>query len=550
MRLTARLAALRARAKRADLAAEEGFTMIAAVGAVTLITVLAAAALAATNGDLHLVRHDLDHKRAHAAAQAGIADYSFHLNNDNDYWTKCTEVPEPNAVNQAGAEPLRKRRVSGSEGAEYAIELLPATTGPGEECDPSNPVETMLEQGGPETGSFRIRSTGYSGNAKVSIVASYKRASLLDYIYFTQLETSDPATYPASWQPGAYQQCTKFIREGRYDDPIPGSSGHYCTRIVFISGDEINGPLHTNDELQICGTPTFGRSPADVIEVSGPPEGWIGLNCSGYGSPEPDFVGPFVTTAPVLTPPPTNSRLKDIAEEEGYAFTGQTRITLNGEEIEVKEGSGPWETKPVPAGGVVYVENGGSCSSSYSPYARTDQMYPSTSGCGNAIVRGDYGGQLTIAAENDVIVDNDIERSGTGLLGLVANNFVRVYHPLYPYWRSTSRDPQDCNGTGNDDSGIYNGIGTPHNLRIDAAILAINHSFIVDHYNCGSSLGTLTVNGAISQKYRGAVGLTSGAGYVKNYNYDDRLRYQEPPKFLDPVESAWHIQRETLDFPE
>jgi hypothetical protein len=56
------------------------------------------------------------------------------------------------------------------------------------------------------------------------------------------------------------------------------------------------------------------------------------------------------------------------------------------------------------------------------------------------------------------------------------------------------------------------------------------------------------VNGAISQKFRGAVGTTGGTGYLKDYNYDDRLRYQEPPNFLDPVQSAWHIQRETLDF--
>ncbi len=63
------------------------------------------------------------------------------------------------------------------------------------------------------------------------------------------------------------------------------------------------------------------------------------------------------------------------------------------------------------------------------------------------------------------------------------------------------------------------------------------------------TLGTLTVNGAISQKFRGPVGTTGGTGYFKNYNYDDRLRYQEPPNFLDPVESAWHIQRETLDNP-
>ena len=45
-------------------------------------------------------------------------------------------------------------------------------------------------------------------------------------------------------------------------------------------------------------------------------------------------------------------------------------------------------------------------------------------------MRGTYTGQLTIAAENDIIVDGNLTRTGNGLLGLVANNFVRVKHPV------------------------------------------------------------------------------------------------------------------------
>ncbi len=194
---------------------------------------------------------------------------------------------------------------------------------------------------------------------------------------------------------------------------------------------------------------------------------------------------------------------------------------------------------------MVYVKNG-SCSSSYSPFTAT---YPSTSGCGNVRVYGTYSGQLTIAAENDVIIWDDIIRTGNGMLGLIANNFVRVRHPICPSNNlgcsngtiSAQTSKNNCNGV--------NGTGSQSNLRIDAAMLAIQHSFIVDHYNCGNNLGNLTINGAFSQKFRGAVGTTGGNGYLKNYNYDDRLRYQEPPSFLDPVQSAWHIQRETLDFP-
>lgn len=64
-----------------------------------------------------------------------------------------------------------------------------------------------------------------------------------------------------------------------------------------------------------------------------------------------------------------------------------------------------------------------------------------------------------------------------------------------------------------------NGSGTITNLNIDAAILAVTGSFIVDNYDCAGSLGNLTVNGAIAQFYRGPVGTTNGNGYTKNYNF-------------------------------
>jgi hypothetical protein len=203
---------------------------------------------------------------------------------------------------------------------------------------------------------------------------------------------------------------------------------------------------------------------------------------------------------------------------------------------------------PIPSNGVVYVANGAGCSSNYSPFTAT---YPASSGCGNALVRGSgYTSQLTIAAENDIIIEDDLTRSGNGMVGLIANNFVRIKHPVCPSGNlgcsngtiTSQTEAGDCNG------GV-NGTGSQSNLRIDAAMLAIEHSFIVDHYDCGGSLSEIEVNGAIAQKFRGPVGTTGGTGYIKDYNYDDRLRYLEPPHFFDPVEAAWHVQRETLDFP-
>src|SRR5262249_6977159 len=91
------------RSRAARLAHDEGgFTMIAVVSSIALVSALVGASIVATNSDQGLLRRDIAQKQAYQAAQAGIADYTYHLNNDSGYWTRCTAVPTPNAVNQQG----------------------------------------------------------------------------------------------------------------------------------------------------------------------------------------------------------------------------------------------------------------------------------------------------------------------------------------------------------------------------------------------------------------------------------------------------------------
>jgi type II secretory pathway pseudopilin PulG len=528
------------------LSAEDGFTMLTTMMAVTLVTAVSAVAITAVSGDIHSNRNDLDHRRAFEAAKAGINDYVYHLHKESSYWSRCTNVEEPSAVNQVGST-AKRRSVPGNTGGSYAIELLPSTTqATYTECSTANPGPSMLESSGLLKGTFRIRSTGFSEKSKVSIVATFKPATFLDYVYFTQRETSDPVTYgfanPSAALEGAYSQCSKTIAEGRYTSAMPNTGGQYCDTISFVEGDSINGPMHTNDAFVICGKPTLGRNEFDSVEVSGPPKGWFqtkevphsGSSCSGGSN---NFKGTFTASAPVITPPPTNGELASIA---GLKFTGQVKICLSGNSMTVGAGKTCNEnvqySGAIPASGVVYVSNG-TCSTPYSPFTAT---YPATSGCGNAYIHGEYSGALTLATENDIIVDGNLIHSGEGVLGLVANNFVRIYHPFSSDETSKQTAHNVCNNGSN-------GPGSITNLRIDAAILAINHSFIVDHYDCGAMLGTLTVNGAIAQKYRGAVGTTGNSGYLKNYTYDDRLRYIEPPSFIEPQQTDWVVGRETLE---
>jgi hypothetical protein len=178
--------------------------------------------------------------------------------------------------------------------------------------------------------------------------------------------------------------------------------------------------------------------------------------------------------------------------------------------------------------------------------------YTEDTNCGNVYVKGNYTGQLTIASENDVVINGNITTPVNGegvpstnaVLGLIADNFVRIYHPLNNKRGHEYRECEPSTGNAASPAPLTN-------VTIYAAILAVNHSFIVDNYDCGQPFEKLTVFGAIAQIFRGTVGTHNGSGevttgYAKNYNYDDRLRVESPPYFLSPVQAAWIVQRETL----
>ncbi len=309
--------------------------MIVTLAALVIVMGLTAAAFAAVRGDLPLTSNDSSQKQAYAAAQAGIQNYLFNLDQDSEYWTQC--VPTGSTwINNAGASPLNAKAVAGSTTERYAVELLPAagqTTYT--QCSKTNPVASMIQATGNGAGTIRIRSTGYSGGVDRTIVANLREQSFLDYEWFTNYETSDPIlqvaesfqgnTTDTSIEPpdlcalnpstgcgsnytaaltGAAAQCAQY----RYPSPSGSTSAtgynryvnnaagygaglfysdnfnsrrsnYDCDAISFISQDSINGPFHTNDQPQLCGTPTFGRTSADNIEFGYSP-GYV-QSCSG-----------------------------------------------------------------------------------------------------------------------------------------------------------------------------------------------------------------------------------------------------------------------------
>lgn len=535
---------------------ERGFSMPAVLGTMTVLVGVSLVALTTASGDQSQSAYDQDYKRAYSAAEAGVNEYLFHLNEDQAYWSKCTTVASPAPVNQpwngSGTDTRTRRRTIPGTDAQYTIELLPQI---GTTCNPSDPA-AMIDT---RSGTFRIRATGFVGRAKRSIVATFRRRGFLDFLYYTDLETANPVSYrinaggypaaegyedPQTW---ASRECSKpfaqrsgastWIRVHINSDNRPWVQLS-CTEISFITGDDVDGPLHTNDQLLICGSPRFGRNIdgfRDVIEVVNT-SGWRGN--SGCSNNNPQWVGERRFGAARLDAPPVVS-LRQIAQAGGYVYTGRTQIELLGNSLRITNNNTTQTVQP-PSNGVIYVANGSGSCGFYDP-TQTHLTYPA---CGDVTVRGTYSADLTIAAEKDVQIMANVERASgsNAMLGLIAQNFIRVHHPVRNLTRSHSGSSfrWDCDNN-----------GTVPN-RIDAAMLAIDHSFTVDNYFCGNDLGDLTVNGAIAQKYRGTVGTFGGSsrtGFTKDYNYDDRLKYRQPPHFLDPIQTGWRVIRQTEQTP-
>lgn len=562
---------------RARLRGEDGFTMLIVIGVMAVVLTIVGVVLTDVQGDFKPGRKDEDRKVAFAAAEAGIADYQARLESNPSYWSQCVDASNP-ALGNVGT----KNYVSlPSSSAQYAIELLPTT---GYSACSTSDAASMVNG----AGEFRIRVTGRprSGSTDVrQIVATFRPKGFLNYIYYTDYETLDPKLYPyitdgqstSSSQGDFLTWATNTCGTTRW--PARGSlnwrgrigggdtDNYGCTEIQFAAGDKVSGPFHTNDQIMVCEQPSFGRRPSDTVEIAGGTPGWRNAGCSGSTRPKvnslPGYsaavnnqVGTW-TIAAQRDFPPSNQGLHDDATAN-YRFVGPTRITLNGTTMNVtgkrEDGTVLTNQSMTIPEGVVYVSDNaaaGSCPG-YNPLypywssnAATSSGAASTAtanpACGDIFISGSYSQNVTFASGNDIVMTGNITRSSDAfMLGLIPDKFARIFHPV-------NRSGSSCSDTS----------GEITDVQIDAAILALTHSFTVDGYECGDELGTLTIRGAIAQKYRGPVGQTRNysngssdrSGFIKDYQYDQRLALRSPPRFMNPVQPAWALANRTEQIP-
>jgi hypothetical protein len=392
--------------------AQDGVTMIIAMGVMLVTSLLLTASFLAARGDIHLSHTDTSQKEAYYASLAGIQEFEYELQVNPDYWQTCgkptNELPQETS-------------------SSYKVRILPAngTT----ECLTSNPLETAIEKTGTAANTFRVESIGYAGKSpqeQHKIVATFKVTGFLNFIYYTNHEDEDPSLYNSS---AKCKEETTFYPETSE-----------CQRIEFASGDAINGPMHTNDAPCIGGSASFGRkehTPADIVEF------YRGTNakCGGTGTfytPTKNYI-----KGESLEPPKSDTSLETYAKTEDI-FSGVTRLELNGTTniITVYNAalSGGKELLEWPSNGLIYVKQAsGSCGYTYETAQSDSKEEAETeTNCANVYVKGTYSKSLTIGSADNVIINGEIiaptngagEPTGTATLGLIANSFVRIYHPV------------------------------------------------------------------------------------------------------------------------
>jgi hypothetical protein len=554
---------------------DSGFAIVYVVGTGLIATLLVTMLVGLSVRSGQVSRRDQDYQASIAAAQAGVDDYMSRLNANSTYWQgtpDCSNLALKRDMTVAPAITNTCGWGSGTALGWQTVAGSNAATGQACSVVPT-PIDCPLYHYDVDSsqtifnGRISVTSTGRSRGIDRTVKVSVARHSFADFLYYSDIESTDPSNVAVFGvnNTNAMAQCNRHY----WDSPTRTA---ICRDITFITGDTVNGPLHSNDAILVTGSPTFNGPVTTGYPACAPNAAGVAPPASSCyrngGGANPTF-SQGISYGGILQLPPTNSALlQQVMPGQsqgtpGCLYTGPTRLHFNSNgtvnvwspyTLSVNAGCG---TVPlngaavtVPNNNVIYVRDVPSTQATPSPGNCANGViggYPVSGDentnlgeydcrSGFALVDGAVSGRVTIGTDDNIVVVDDITyangASGADSLGLIASNSVEVYHPV----SCTNR-----NGSGVCTAGTNMSTSQTANPTISAAILSLNHSFGVQLYSLGASLGTLSVYGSISQEYRGAVGTGGGStGYLKNYSYDTRLQFAPPPYYLNPVVASYH----------
>lgn len=276
--------------------------------------------------------------------------------------------------------------------------------------------------------------------------------------------------------------------------------------IWWTTGDTVWGPMHTQDQMNIDGSPVF----MGKVTTKNP------LNLKSGADPK--FLGGFEQGVDFEMPSNNVSDLKTAAQNGGKYITGQDEVyiefdgdniiykyetTVTSKKKKKKKKKTVWVTETIPAAtfapnGVIFVDD------AVVNISGTVKGKYTVSAGGNG-----YDDEGNIYIEDDIVYETDplTNPSSQDMLGIVAENNVYI--------------------SDNDENS--------YGININAAIYAQKGGFGAENYAGRGPSGTINLLGGITQKVRLPVGTFNWwgivSGFNKSYKYDDRLMSSFPPSF-------------------
>jgi Tfp pilus assembly protein PilX len=497
---------------------------------------------------LPLASNAQNYQNALQAAEAGVQDYINRLDTNSSYYTETTDSSNPALAPASGnwtswaslpggtvTNEWYRYAVNGTNTAQTGIVYLTVTGAAGQ--NPTNPGARY---------STRTIKVGISLSGFTS------------FLYFTDYEIDDPAIVSNFSGPKGESYTQDCLFHAWQYNTYTGGYGpdpNYCTgyAIDFVPSDTLDGPVFSNDEFRICGAASFPDGATSAYDQGTSESSGKGAGSTSYGNAgsyvdpggctgTPTFGGTGTQPAGGADEPfpATNTSLEnDLATSDqggGCAYSGPVVIQFNPSggangagdmTVTLPTGStaspsscagskaGTAATVALPPNGLIYDENPSGCNSSSCE--------------ADAYVSGTVTGEVTVGSQNNITVTGNLLDnngvSGSNIIGLTATNYIVL---------------PDSNST-NPVTG--KALTTASNLQIDAAMVALNHSMWLPGWSSDSTLGSLEITGSIAQEYRGPVGAHNGNtltnGYAKDYVYDSRLKYEQPPYFTSPTLPTW-----------
>lgn len=276
--------------------------------------------------------------------------------------------------------------------------------------------------------------------------------------------------------------------------------------IWFTTGDLVEGPLHSNDQISISGSPIFqGKVTSNANSFR---QGWW------YN---PTFVEGYQLGVPKVQLPDISEVLNNFTIVNAGSPTFSKTLTGN-TLAEVKfNADGTFTYGEFSTSGGPYTYQ----SSKTYTYGPITQSVASTNNLiyidGSVEVSGTINGSVTISATDDILLVDDVR-----------------YHDSDAGGVPTASSVDYLGLVAADDIMVVDNAANSTDIVINGAALALGGSFLVQHYWSGAFRGNLTLYGSLSQKTRGPVGTVSWwgkTGYQKNYHFDSRFSAAVPPYY-------------------